>query len=276
MNPEQTGARASRLERAVGRGIFGEDAAGYEAARLGYPEDLYDRVFARVGRSSGLCLLEVGAGTGLATRDLLARAPARLLAVEPDPRLVAFLGAALADAGPCLTIENQPFESVDLQPASFDLAVAAASFHWLEPVSALARIRMALRPRGVLAFWWNVYRAAGIGDPFADAVMPLLDGIALPPSEGGITHNSLDEARHRGLLEDNGFENVEFVLFRRERTLDSAAVRALYATYSFVRKLESADRERLLDRIGELVECTFGGRAPNVVLTPLYMATSCS
>jgi SAM-dependent methyltransferase len=272
MNPDESAAHPPRLARSVGQGIFGQDAAGYDSARLGYPEDVYDRVFARAGSLPGCAVLEVGAGTGLATRDLLARGPARLLAVEPDPHMAEFLRGALAATEPHLSIVNQPFESVELEPGSFDLAVAAASFHWLEPVSALARIRTALRPGGIVALWWNVYRVPGIGDPFADEVVPMLEGIALPPSQGESTHESLNEAWYRGLLESNRFEGIEYMLFRRERTLDPGAVRALYSTYSFVRQLDSSDRRHLLDRIVDLAESAFGGRVPNVVLTPLYIA----
>lgn len=273
MNCSDKGPDGARLARSVGQSVFGADAAGYHFSRLGYPQQLYDSVFARTGRSSGHSVLEVGAGTGRATRDLLARGPRCLVAIEPDPRLVAFLRSVEKEDGAALTIENKRFEEVELTPESFDLAVAAASFHWLEPIPALARMRAALEPRGTLALWWNVYRAGGIGDPFADAVIPLLKNIALPPSEGDKTHISLDEAYHRRILAECGFENVEYLLFRRERLLDAAGVRALYSGYSFVRELEAGARERLLGQILELVERRFDGWVPNVVLTPLYVAT---
>jgi SAM-dependent methyltransferase len=260
-----------RLERSVGRAVFGEDAAGYDSARLGYPAEIYDAVFGRLGQAPSPAILEIGAGTGLATRDLLARAPARLVAIEPDARLAAFLAASLADSTE-VRIENQPFEAVELPAAGFDLVAAAASFHWLEPVSALARIRAALKPGGILALWWHVYRAAGIGDPFADAVIPMLEGFALPPSEGAQTHHSLNADWHRALLADNGFEAIEHRVLRRERSLATSEMRDLYASYSFVRQLPDAEREALLNRIAALVDDKFGGQAPNVVLTPLYTA----
>src|SRR3546814_9430732 len=70
-----------------------------------------------------------------------------------------------------------------------------------------------------------------------------------------------------------GFDRFEPFRFRRERELDAAGARALYASYSYVRALPAVRRERLLDAIADLVDTRFGGRARNVVLTALYLAT---
>lgn len=96
-----------RLPLAVGRAIFGNDAAGYQAARLGYPPELYAAIADR-GNGAVRSILEIGPGTGLATRDLLARlAPDRLLAVEADPALAAHLADTVPDpSGPILTFAS--------------------------------------------------------------------------------------------------------------------------------------------------------------------------
>lgn len=271
MSKRDTQPTSPRLARSAGRGVFGENAAGYDSARLGYPTEIYDRIFTRVGKIEHPAILEIGAGTGLASRDLLARCPSMMVAVEPDAQMAGFLASMLGAAAE-LTIRNCPFEDAVLSPASFDLAAAAASFHWLEPVPALAKVRTALKPGGVIALWWNVYRATGIGDEFADALSPLLDGLALPPSEGECIHHSLNAERYRNLLEAGGFGRVEHTILRRERILGASEMRALYETYSFVRLLPDPERLRLLDRIAELVETRFGGGAPNIVLTALYTA----
>src|SRR3546814_20677883 len=70
-----------------------------------------------------------------------------------------------------------------------------------------------------------------------------------------------------------GFDRFEPFRFRRERELDAAGARALYASYSYVRALPAVRRERRLDAIAALVDTRFGGRARNVVLTALYPPT---
>lgn len=50
-------------------------------------------------------ILEIGAGTGLATRDLLALGPGAIVVVEPDAQMAGFLEATLSAAAG-LTIRN--------------------------------------------------------------------------------------------------------------------------------------------------------------------------
>lgn len=256
------------LPRAAGRQIFGADAPGYHAARLGYSRALIDRVFAYLG-SDDPRVVEIGPGTGLATRLLLDRGARELVAVEPDDALAALLSRSIAD--PRLTIVHSGFVEAPLQPARFDLAAAACSFRWIDPQPGLARLRDIVRPGGTVALWWHSYRNPG-HDPFFAALAESLRGTALPPSEGGAGYLYLDAPRQRALLIAHGFERVEFELYRTDRLLTAIEMQALYASFSFVRLLPDDRRRRMIDHIGDLVETRFAGQAPNVVLTPLYLA----
>ncbi|MEO6388150.1 MAG: class I SAM-dependent methyltransferase [Croceibacterium sp.] len=260
-------ASAQRLERSSGCDIFGDDAAGYHAGRIGYPDELYDAVLGRVKAHPDI--LEIGAGTGLATEALLARSPQSMTVVEPSHKLIAFMSERLH--GPGLQFIAGPFPDVKIT-GHYDLAVCAAAFHWLDPQAALARVKALLRPGGVWAMWWNSYRNAGIGDRLSDAVVPLLEGIALPPSEGPTGHYSLDTALHKKTLEDAGFGAVAHHVFRRERQLSVAEAVALYRSYSFIRLLPDKRRSEFLGNLAALVEDEFGGSAPNIVLTVGYSA----
>ncbi|NUS54743.1 MAG: SAM-dependent methyltransferase, partial [Streptomycetaceae bacterium] len=60
---------------------FGEAADLYERYRPGYPAALYAHIAAAV---PGPRVLEIGAGTGIATRQLLA-VGLDVVALEPDP-----------------------------------------------------------------------------------------------------------------------------------------------------------------------------------------------
>ena len=256
-----------RLALESGRAAFGTDAAGYHDARIGYPPAIYDWIFD--GLAPRPDILEIGAGTGLVTEHLLRRDPARLVVVEPDPALVEFMAGRLVD--PRIEFLVAPFPDAAID-GGFDLIAAAACFHWLEPVSALARINQLLRPEGCVALWWNVYREAGIGDPFAEAVLPLLNGVVLPPSESATGHYSLDWKFHFGRLVAAGFVDLRSFMVRRERVLTPRMACNLYASFSFVRALNPGRRERLLGAIDGIVRNRFDGAAPTIVLTPLYLA----
>ena len=258
-----------RLSRSSGQDIFGIDATGYHAGRIGYPDALYDALWARCDGQPDV--LEIGAGTGLATEAVLDRSPRSLTVIEPSASLVAFTAERLR--APQLRFVVGSFPDADLT-GPFDLAVCAAAFHWLEPQPALARVRRLLRPDGLWAMWWNGYRNVGIGDPLSDAVTPLLDGMAMPPSEGGEGHYSLNKALHTRTLVDAGFDGVECHQYRRERHLRTDQVLALYQSYSYIRMLPAEQRQKFLARLEALVNRDFGGLAPNTVLTTCYSARS--
>jgi SAM-dependent methyltransferase len=113
------------------RYTFDQAAQLYAQARPGYPEDLFDDL-ERCGRLTGSTrVLEVGCGTGQATRSL-ARRGWHVTAVE--------LGGALADVA---RRELHAFRNVEVVTAEFErweppavpyqLVFAATSWHWLDP-----------------------------------------------------------------------------------------------------------------------------------------------
>nr|WP_295661995.1 methyltransferase domain-containing protein [Polymorphobacter sp.] len=263
----------STMARHEGRALFGNDARGYDAARLGYPAELYDAVEGRTGGLVGQTVFEVGPGTGLVTRELLRRGVDRLVAIEPDVTLAREL-PSFAGGGDALVVVNAAFEDAALDASSFHAGCAAASFHWLDIAPSLAKVHAALVPGGTWAMWWNSYRNPHQGDAFAFAAMPLLAGIQFPPMQTIDGHGSLDDVFWRTTLARAGFGRIDHVVIRQERTVSATAIRALYATYSFIRRLEDDARARLLDAIETLAEREFGGNVPNVVLTSSYISSA--
>jgi SAM-dependent methyltransferase len=264
-----TTASQKSLDREAGEIAFGLDAEGYHAARLPYPEELYDELFSRLPPSPSV--LEVAAGTGLVTQALLSRNVSQVTAVEPHPALAAFTMRRLADPRLKMIEAAFPAQSISGQ---FDLIACAAAFHWLDAKQALAKVRELLEPAGIWAMWWHSYRNPGMGDELADEISPLLKDIALPPSATVERHYSLDEGLHRRVLAEAGFTSIEYRLYRSQRELTTEAVLTLYESYSFVRLLPSERRTKLLEDLAELVERRFNGQAPNLVLTPLYFASA--
>ncbi|MBU6207237.1 MAG: class I SAM-dependent methyltransferase, partial [Alphaproteobacteria bacterium] len=145
-------SETSELDRSEGRSVFGTDPQGYHAGRLGYPDEMYTALFARSVPHPHI--LEIGAGTGLATEGLLRSAPQSYTIAEADAQLAAYLNTKFADQG--IKIFVGPFPDAPVT-GRFDLITCAAAFHWLEPVAALAQIRALLNPGGVWAMWWNSY-----------------------------------------------------------------------------------------------------------------------
>ncbi len=125
---------------------FGSDAERYDRARPRYPDALIERI---VAGSPGRDVLDVGCGTGIASRQFLA-ADCTVLGVDVDARM-----ADLARASG-LEVEVAAFEDWDPGGRIFDVVAAAQTWHWIDPVAGAANAARALRPDGRLAVFWNI------------------------------------------------------------------------------------------------------------------------
>jgi trans-aconitate methyltransferase len=93
-------------------------------------------------------ILEVGPGTGQATRDLLSRG-ATVHAIEIGPAMAAKLREALPS--PALTITIGDFEEADVGEHVFDAVFSATAYHWISPKAQVDRPVSVLKPGGVVA-----------------------------------------------------------------------------------------------------------------------------
>lgn len=252
------------LDRTVGSTAFGTDVAGYAAGRLDYPETLFEILTDRCGLAPSARVLEIGPGTGQATRRLL-DAGAEVVAVEPDPALAGHLRGWGEER---LTVECRMFGPQVTGEHRFDLIVAATAFHWLEAGPALADVRRLLRPGGAFAMWWNVFHEAG-ADRLFEA---LFEGLARPPSLVSGQHYSLDADARCADLAGAGLQQVSHVMLSRRIAMTPASLRALFSTFSAVRQLPPAERIARLDAVEAMALRDRGERFERVFRTPLYTA----
>jgi SAM-dependent methyltransferase len=133
--------------------VFGEDATRYERARPSYPDELVDRLVAWVGPRARV--VEIGSGTGKATRLLAARGMTGV-GIEPHPAMAAIARDHLPAAGGW-RIDVRGFEEWEPQPGDVpaDLVTCAQAWHWFDPAVRMYRAQALLRPGGWLALMWN-------------------------------------------------------------------------------------------------------------------------
>ena len=132
------------METAPRRLTFGAHAGEYERARPAWPRDAV-RWLVPGGAE---LVVELGAGTGKLTRAVAALG-VRVVAVEPDPRMLAVL-RGLGLEGVEGSAEAIPFDD-----GVADAVVAGSSLHWFELDRALPEIHRVLRPAGRFGFGWN-------------------------------------------------------------------------------------------------------------------------
>ncbi len=269
--PREGSASLDPFGRDEGRHVFGSVAADYTAARPEYPDRVYRILRDRCQLGPSSRVLEIGAGSGQATKGLAASG-ASVVAVEPSDALAEHLRARLGTARRVEVIVAA-FEDVELDPSSFDLVAVATAFHWLDPERSLPKISSLLRPGGWLAVWWNEFGDPPRSDPFHDATEPLLRNLAPSPSagSGGVPY-ALDVAARTRELSSNGFRDVEYEAVRWTLQTDASHTRRLYATYSNIARLPDAQKAPILDEIQRIASVEFGDRVQRQMVTPIYTA----
>jgi len=138
----------------VTRSVFDPVAQRYDASRPDYPAGLYDAIDRLAGPLRGATVVEVGAGTGKATRALLDRG-ARVLPVDVGAGMLAQLRAGSPTA-PAVQADGT---ALPVGTGAVDLVAAAQAFHWLPLDRSLPEAIRVLRPGGALALWWNISEA---------------------------------------------------------------------------------------------------------------------
>ncbi len=193
---------------------------------------------------------DLAAGTGLVTRAVLARpdAPGVVVAVEPDPRML----ARLATTTPRARAVRGVAEAIPLASGALDAVLASSAWHWFDPPAATAEIARVLRPGGVLGLLWSradptvdwVAAVRGIGKAAADGSATLSRrgfDMTLPPGHGFVD------------------ELPEAVTVRWTRPMSRDDVAGMVCTYSGVLELPTAERDEVHRRAARV---TSTGPAP--------------
>jgi SAM-dependent methyltransferase len=158
---------------------FDRAAELYDKARPDYPEQTFEDLFALGGLERGAAVLELGCGTGKATRHLAQRG-CRVVCIEIGENLAA---VARRNLGPFPLVEviTSPFESWEPRESRFDMVFAATSWHWLDPDVRYEKAAHVLRPAGVLAILDGGGHACPDGfDPFFTEIQKCYEAIGEP------------------------------------------------------------------------------------------------
>jgi SAM-dependent methyltransferase len=208
-------------QRTVFRVRFGEDADAYDRTRPVAPDTVFDEIVRLAGWEPGSAVVEIGPGTGQATRPLAQRG-LRVVAVEIDPRLAARARENLAGFSD-IAVVTSSFEQWAVGRATFDGVLACNSFH----------------------FWWDVQDDwAAVG---AERVDPA-------DSHPDLVEDVGPAVRSTGLFE-------EPVILRRRFhvTLTAEEYATNLSTQSGVKELPAEAQGELIDRIRRRVTAQ-GGR----------------
>lgn len=190
-----------------------EEAWEYDALRPRYPEAAVQQILAlgegaargcveqgsTAAQSSAPRIVDLGAGTGILSRQLLCRG-AQVHAVEPSQAMTEVLAQSVQHQDQQedtalqsrLRITRAPAEETGLERGSADVVVAAQAWHWFDAGAVQQEVRRLLIDGGQLALIWNyldtsdetVHRLTRImraGDVYRPQWRPTLDAELFGP-----------------------------------------------------------------------------------------------
>ncbi len=227
------------------RETFDEVPQLYDRVRPTYP----DALFADLERLSALPrsgrVLEVGCGTGQATRGL-ARLGHEVLCVELGEGLAALARERLADH-PNVEIVAGAFEKWDPQGRTFDLVFAATSWHWLDPHRRYVLAAGVLAPSGALSVVTTHHVLPLGGDPFFVDIREVYNSIGESDSSPPLPDEVQDQ---RDDIESSGvFSDVQVRRYLCEHSYSADEYLSLLDTYSGHRAMPDSERRVLYDAI---------------------------
>jgi SAM-dependent methyltransferase len=243
------------------RTVFGEVAELYERTRPGYPEAVYDAIIDYGHLHATDRALEIGAGTGKATRAMAKRG-LEITALEPSPGMAALLVRSAP-----VTVVETTFEHWEIEPAAFALVYAAQAWHWVDHTHAYGRAADALRTGGTIALVWNVPAEwdGALGNDI-DAVYAQHAPALLRASEQWDLDTTLGE-----LTASERFEDVTKMTFPWVQSYTTGEYVAMLGTHSNHRMLDDAARTRLHTAVGEVIG-RHGGRVEVEYKAGVYLA----
>jgi SAM-dependent methyltransferase len=223
---------------------FGAVAEAYERFRPGYPVELFDLVMTYAGQPV-LTALEIGAGTGKATR-LFAQGGVRVTATEPDRAMLAELRRHVPAN---VTTVQAAFE--DLRPGeTYGLVYAAAALHWTNPEGRWSRVAGLLEPGGLFASFGGPSQLAdpALEEAVRAARAPFLDSDEIPSPDGTPPGHDMQWPGTE-LQRSEWFADVQQCVIERRLTMSAGDYIGNLSTISAYLELPTSVQEQVYSQI---------------------------
>ncbi len=229
--------------------IFGEVAELYDRARPEYPQQAVDDVIEWAGVRPGDRLLEIGCGTGIATR-LFAPLGFTMTCIDPAEGMLEVARRSCAEYPQASFVEAR-FEDWPLPDEPYDLVYSAQAFHWIDPKIGPGRVAGVLRDGGTFALLWHHQERPDteLRRQIDAAYAEFAQDLRTPAPGAHSRTNWWNVVTESGLFTD--LEKRDYP-WMAEHSADSWV--SLLQTYSDHRALPDDQRQRLLTAVHDAIE----------------------
>ncbi len=233
------------------RGTFNSSAEWYDQIRPAYPDALINDVISLSGIPAGGQILEIGCGTGKATRMFASRGYV-MLCLDIGIDLAAVAVSKFRNSAN-IEIVVSSFEEWEPDGRLFDLVIAATSFHWVDPAIAFVKSAAVLKSTGSLAVFWNTHIRQHEG--FFLRVQDVYRAYAPSMVRAVNTNEHYGEPASAAL-----FENPIVRSYRWKVEYTAREYIDLLGTYSDHISLPAVERGHLFTGIADLIDREYAGR----------------
>lgn len=229
-------------------------ANNYDDVRPGYPMPMYEDIQKICNISKESNLLEIGAGSGIATTEL-AKFGCHIIGIEPGANLVAIAQKKTAECDNVEIVEAmfEDFES----DKKFDAVLALTSFHWISEQMKYKKAFNLLNENGSFVLVWNSFFQSN--SPAAQEINELYQEILpdiYPPSENDVNVSVLSKLN--GREKEIHSSNLFYIHFLRKYVTicnyDEETYPKLLNTFPKIIKTDEKRRKEFLKRVGLVVK----------------------
>lgn len=252
------------------KNTFNEIAREYDNSRPDYPEKLFTDILEFTDLKKGDSILEIGCGTGQATKGFVERGYDNFTCVELGQNLAKFTREKFKDK-PNVSVIHSAFEPWQSEKNGFDLAISGTAFHFIQPQDfGYRKVHDLLSDHGFSAFFWTIHVAsfdevsARIRESYKNYA-PELDDSLKPSIEQVV------EERSALTLKNDLFKDLQVNLYRWNDTYTASEYISLLNTNSRHRLIPEEPRFRLFGEIEEAIE-QHGGTIIKPQAVALFLA----
>jgi ubiquinone/menaquinone biosynthesis C-methylase UbiE len=246
---------------------FNEVALIYDIARPGYPPELIEDIIEMTHLPSSATILDIGTGTGKGTVPF-AEKGYTIHCLEPGEKLIAIATQNLRSYSN-VTFETVTFEDWNLRSNTFDLAISAQAFHWVDREIGYPKVALALKERGHIAFFWNFSPTPDtpvfqdLNKAFQKYVPSMVSN---PP-----TIPSLIEKRENWISDSKCFKDLVIKQYPWSKDYSTEQYLNLLKTQTVYQKFTEAEKQNLSNVVVQILN-SHGGYVTKPYLSVLFLA----
>lgn len=237
---------------------FNSNSELYNELRPTYTNALYEKLFSYKTIDENSNLLEIGIGTGQATKPFLDK-ECSVTAIELGENL-AKLAADKFKMYNKFKVVNSDFESVELVE-KFDLLYSASAFHWIDPEVGLPKVYELLNENGVFAWISTTPCPWKDNEDLFEELQEVYGQYAKYfGSKTKLTLAKVDEGIRSNiqykeeLLRKHNFTSIDSSTFEKTKEFTSNDYIRLLETYSDHTVIPTEDKESLYHQIKEVID----------------------